>query len=76
MEDKKVRVLLEDIDHKFKAIWEVTKDNPKRFEKLEKNVNEIKEDIAVIKAVLPNKVNIDRVVKIEKDIVVLKQKIA
>lgn len=76
MEDSKVRVLLEDIDHKFDAIWEVVADNPKRFERLETDVAAIKEDISVIKAVLKCKADVSEIDKINKKINILQTKIA
>lgn len=79
MEDRKVRVLLEDIDHKFKTIQEGLADIPVMKEDirvLKEDVDIIKEDIKVIKVVLSNKVDISRVEKIEKDLKVLQHKIA
>jgi len=66
MEDRKVRVLLEDIQSKLKVIHENTVDNPERFGNLEKGMEVVKQDISVIKLSLPNKANVSRVEKIEK----------
>lgn len=79
MEDRKVRVLLEDIDHKFKTISEALSDITPMKENivgLNKKVDKLQEDVAIVKLSLQNKADTTRVEKIEKDLKVLQQKIA
>lgn len=76
MEDRKVRILLEDINHKIDSIIEVIADNPARFDRIEKDIKEMKEDIKVIKLTLPQKANLSDFKKVQKDVSILKTKIA
>ena len=79
MEDRKVRVLLEDIDHKFKTISEALSDiTPikENIAELNNKVDKLQEDMTIVKFTLKNKVDIKRVEKIEADVTVLQQKIA
>jgi len=78
MEDRQVKVLLEDIDHKFKTIQEMFFSLLAMKEDvsvLKKDMIQVKEDIAIIKTSLKNKADIQRVEKIEADVKILQQKI-
>lgn len=74
MEDRKVRVLLEDINHKFKAIQEGLSNVSSVKEDvscLKTDVSRIKEDIIIIKTSLIVKADLKRVEKIEQKLAAL-----
>lgn len=90
MEDSKVRVLLEDIDHKFKVMTEMLLHQGKKidalFEMVAKNTEDIEmikmrlamieNEIKLIRDLVKDKADKEKVQKLEKSILILKRKIA
>ena len=75
MGDDKIKVLMEDINHKFKAIMEVTADTPRRFDQLEKKVDQLQKDMMIVKASLPLKANVADLEKVKKDLSLVQRKL-
>lgn len=90
MEDRKVRVLLEDIDHKFKvitemllhhgkkidALYEMVAQNTVDIETIKTKITIIEEEIKSIKHLVKDKADQEKVKKLEANILTLKRKIA
>jgi len=78
MEESKVAMILEDINKKFDIICEWQNAAQPKLDKIdgmEQDIQEIKQDIVLIKNSLKLKADIDRVEKIEQEVDLLKAKI-
>jgi hypothetical protein len=78
MRDSKVAMILEDINKKFDVIckWQNAA-QPKldKIDSMEQDIQEIRQDIALIKDSLKLKTDIDRIEKIEQEVNLLKAKV-